>query len=39
MKFPAEFEAIPWKSQKLDELLKELKSFSEHESRATDQHL
>ena len=27
------------KSQKLDELLKELKSFSEHESRSTDQNL
>ena len=39
LKFQQNLKRSLGKSQKLDELLKELKSFSEHESRSTDQHL
>ena len=39
LKFQQDLKQSLGKSQKLDELLKELKSFSEHESRATDQNL
>ena len=39
LKFQQNLKQSLGKSQKLDELLKELKSFSEYESRATDQHL
>ena len=39
LKFQQNLKRSLGKSQKLDELLKELKSFSEHESRATDQDL
>ncbi len=38
LKFQQNLKRSLGKSQKLDELLKELKSFSEHESRSTDQH-
>ena len=39
LKFHQNLKRSLGKSQKLDELLKELKSFSEQESRSTDQHL
>jgi len=39
LKFQQNLKRSLGKSQKLDELLKELKSFSEHESSSTDQHL
>ena len=39
LKFQQNLKRSLGKSQKLDELLKELKSFSEHESRSTDQNL
>ena len=39
LKFQQNLKRSLGKSQKLDELLKELKSFSEYESRSTDQHL
>ena len=39
LKFQQNLKRSLGKSQKLDELLKELKSFSEHESTATDKNL
>ena len=39
LKFQQNLKRSLGKSQKQDELLKELKSFSEHKSGATDQHL
>ena len=39
LKFQQNLKQSIGKSQKLDELLTELKSFSEHESRATDKNL
>ena len=39
LKFQQNLKRSLGKSQKLDELLKELKSFSEYESRSTDQHI
>ena len=39
LKFQQNLKQSLGKSQKLDELFKKLKSFSEHESRSTDQHL
>ena len=39
LKFQQNLKRSLGKSQKVNKLLKELKSFSEHESGATDQHL
>ena len=39
LKFQQNFKQSLGKSEKLDELLKELKSFSKHECSSTDQHL